>query len=75
MINFVFIYIKLLNYLIRFSSSRRMPPMPSSRNPQLTRPVKLSKPELHENRESRGRWILDKNQIIFVKKMFFAVAH
>lgn len=34
--------------------------MPSSRKPQLTNPVKLSKPELHEKRLSLGRWHLQK---------------
>lgn len=45
-------------YLIRFSNSKRKPPIVNSRKPQLTRPVKSWKPELHENSESLGRWHL-----------------
>lgn len=47
-----------IRYLIKFSRRRRKPPIVSNRKPQLTRPVKLSKPELHENSESLGRWHL-----------------
>lgn len=53
-------------YLMRFSSSRRTPPIVNSKKPQLTRPVKLSKPELHENRESRGRWHLWRIFYLFI---------
>lgn len=34
--------------------------MVSNRKPQLTKPVKLLKPELQENNESLGRWHLCK---------------
>lgn len=36
-------------YLIKFSSKSRMPPIKRSKNPQLTRPEKSLKFELHEN--------------------------
>lgn len=49
---------ELETYFIKFSNKRRMPPIPRSRKPQLTNPVKLSKPELHEKRLSLGRWHL-----------------
>lgn len=42
----------------KFSSSNRKPLMVNRRNPQFTKPVKLWKPELHENSESLGRWHL-----------------
>lgn len=45
-------------YFIRFSSNNLKPPIVNSRKPQLTRPVKSWKPELHENSESLGRWHL-----------------
>lgn len=46
-------------YLMKFSSSSRNPPIVRRRKPQLTRPEKLLKFELHEKSESRGLWILD----------------
>lgn len=45
-------------YFNRFSNISLKPPMVNSRKPQLTRPVKSWNPELHENRESLGRWHL-----------------
>lgn len=45
-------------YFNRFSSNSLNPPIVNSRKPQLTRPVKSWKPELHENSESLGRWHL-----------------
>lgn len=45
-------------YFKRFSKRSRIPLIVSKRNPQFTKPVKLWKPELHENNESLGRWHL-----------------
>lgn len=45
-------------YFMKFSNSNLTPPMESSRNAQFMNPVKLSKPEFHENRESLGLWHL-----------------
>lgn len=45
---------------MKFSSKSLSPPIVSRRNPQLTRPEKSLKFELHEKRESRGLWILSK---------------
>lgn len=45
--------------------------MPNSRKPQLTNPVKLSKPELHEKRLSLGRWHLEKEIKENLKNSFF----
>lgn len=44
----------LMPYLIKFSSSSLMPPIVRRRNPQLTKPEKSLKLELHVKRESRG---------------------
>lgn len=41
-------------YLIKFSNNSLKPPIVSRRKPQLTRPEKSLKFELHEKRESRG---------------------
>lgn len=59
----------LIPYFIKFSKSNLTPPIVSNRKPQLTRPVKFWKSELHENSESLGRWHLEryekKNVFIF----------
>lgn len=52
-------------HLSKFSSNNRKPPMVNSRKPQLTKPVKLSNFELHENNESRGRWTLQRENTIW----------
>lgn len=48
---------------MKFSKHKRNPPMVKSRKPQLTKPVKLVKPELHEKSESLGRCILENVKI------------
>jgi hypothetical protein len=52
----IFKYFK--TYLMKFSKRSLIPPIVRRRKPQLTNPVKLSNPDDHENRESRGVWHL-----------------
>lgn len=61
-------------HFMKFSNSNRTPPMLSRRKPQLTNPVKLSKPELHEKRLSLGRWHLQRKIIGNLKRHFFSLA-
>lgn len=44
----------MCTYFMKFSSNNRKPPIKSKRKAQLTNPVKLSNPDVHENSESRG---------------------